>query len=448
MDVIIIGSDVVGRSIAQYLLLEDHDVVMVDDNPENLAETSENLDVQTVLGLGSRPSVLEAAGAADADMLIAVTTSDEVNMMACQMAYSLYDVPKKIARVRDASYLDLTGSHVYTPDNMPVDVIISPEKEVADAILRTLFVPGAFDAFGFDDGHVQLVGTHVTKQAALLKKTLKNWHLEGMSMYILSINRGDRLMMPSKNDHLEEGDEIYFLCRKADIEDCMALLGHEGKKATNVFLVGGGHVGLNICQSLEKMNISARVLERSMGRAGFLAEVLNKTIVLQGDALNRTLLEQENIAETDAFLSVTSSDNANILSSILALQLGVENIMTLLNQSDIIPIAEGVGLDKVISPQQITVSRILQHMRQGQVLAVHNVYGGSAEVIELRVGANSGLLDVRLQDLTLPRNSRLGALVKADGRVEMNAPDAILQEGDRVIVFAFVESIHQLEKLF
>lgn len=448
MKVIIVGSGEVGRSIARHLVMEHHAVVMIDENLADLHAVSEELDVKTIAGRGSLPSVLGEAGAGTADMLIAVTQSDEINMVACQIGYSLFNVPKKIARVRNTSYLNLTGSHLYTPDNMPVDVIISPELEVAQAILHTLMVPGAFDAHPFLEGAVKTVGCYVGKQAPLLNMPIHTWNDHNAPFHLLAILRQDRVIIPSGSDHLEEGDAVYFVAFKDHVEAAMVSLGADIPPVRHAFVIGGGNVGYNICQSLEEENVAARVLEHEAERADFLAQGLAKTIVLQGDALNRNLLIEENLGEMDVVLSVTSDDAANILSSILARQLGAKNVMTLINQASFIPLAESVGLDKVISPRMITVSRILQHMRRGHIRAIHSIHAEAAEVIEVEVREGSKLADVSLQDLTLPAGSMLGCLRKSTGEVIMNKGNAVIKPGDCAVVFVKMNRVRELEALF
>lgn len=448
MKVILLGADVVGRSIARHLLKEGHSVVMIDDNPQDLARAADTLDVQTLFGLGSRPALLETAGARDADILIAVTKLDEVNMVACQMAYSIYDIPRKIARVRDASYLALTGSHVYTNNNMPVDVIVSPEVEVAQAILRATFVPGSFDAYSFDDGHLQMVGTHVGKGCTLLHQKLEEWDYEKVPMKILAIYRRDRLIVPTSQDHLEEGDEIFILARQLDVAECMAQLGSASEPVKNVFVIGGGNVGLHIAEVLERLNINARVLEFDVNRAAFLAERLHKVTVLQGDALDSALLEEENIEEADIVLCVTSNDQTNILASILAQQFGVQHVITLLNNDGIMPIVDGVGLKNVIAPQQITVSQVLQSLRRENIINIHTVRDGAAEVLEIEIQPESPLLGGVVGGINLPSGCQFGAVIKANGRVMLNEIYENLQVHDRVVLFVTNEKIKAVEKLF
>jgi trk system potassium uptake protein TrkA len=448
MKAVVIGAGEVGLNIARHLVQENQDVVLVDNDPEKLSLVSEMLDVQTVVGFGSHPDVLEAAGCENAAMLIAVTHSDEVNMVACQMAYSLFNVPLKIARVRQTAYLEVTKHRLYTRDHMPVDVIISPEVEVANSIIRTMTVPGAFDAEFFGDGRVAIIGTWVLGESPLLGQTLHTLQNEQKLPFVIGgIFRGERLIVPDMQDHLEEDDEIFFICRREDTEESMQLLGHMDSTPSKVFVVGGGGIGLHIVQRLEKMGISPRVLERDSARAAFLADTLNDTTVLHGDALDRKLLVEENIQNMDVVVAVTSDDATNILFSTLVAEYGVKNIITLVNQSNFISMVENLGLDTVISPREITASRILQYIRRGHILSLHSVKDGKAEIIEAEATAASPIVGVPLRELNLPDGIRLGAIVSG-AEVMIPRDDVIIHAGDRVVLFCASAQIHAVEALF
>jgi trk system potassium uptake protein TrkA len=447
MKAIVIGAGEVGLNIARHLVHEHQDVVLVDNNPAKLAAVSEQLDVKTIEGFGSHPDVLEAAGCESAAMLIAVTHSDEVNMVACQMAYSLFNVPLKIARVRQGAYLEMTKHRLYTRDHMPVDVIISPEVEVANAIIRTLTVPGAFDAEFFADGQVAVIGTSVLANSALLGKPLFKLQKERIPFVVGGIFRRERLIVPHGQDHLEAGDEVFFMCRREDVAESMSLLGHSDRNPSNVFVIGGGAIGLHILQQLEQMGIGARVVERSAARAGLLADTLHNTTVLHGDALDRKLLLEENIQQMDAVVAVTSDDATNILSSKLVGELGVKNVITLVNQSNFIDMVENLGLETVISPREITASRILQYIRRGHILSLHSIKDGKAEVIEAEATAGSPVVGVPMRELNLPSGIILGAVFR-NGEVTIPRENDILHVGDRVVLFCANSDIHTVESLF
>jgi trk system potassium uptake protein TrkA len=449
MKVIIIGCGEVGQNIAQHLVMEGHRVVMVAEDAVALAHAAELMDVQTVVGLGSHPSTLSAAGADGADMLIAVTGQDEVNMVACQMAYSLFQIPQKIARVRDASYLSLTGSHLYTPDNLPVDVIISPELEVARAIERTVFVPGAFDVFPFAEGRLLLVGCKVGGRAPLLQREFESWDELDVPFQALALFRKERLIIPRGQDHLEPDDELYFVVPLAEVEAGMALLGKQEPPVRHAFVIGGGNVGYNLCRELERHHVHLRVVERQAKRCQFLAEALSRATILQADALNREALVQENIGQMDTVLCVTSDDATNILASIIARQEGVDSVLTLVHQSGFVPLAESVGLEKIVSPRQISVSQILQHVRRAHVAGVHTLRDGVSEVLELEIPTSSPLVGRQIEDIPIPAGAVIAAVVRNDSTVQL-AKDikTPLHAGNHAVVFAENEAIGQVEQLF
>ncbi len=448
MKAIVIGAGEVGINIARHLVQENQDVVLVDNDAERLSLVGEMLDVQTVLGFGSHPDVLEAAGCENAAMIIAVTHSDEVNMVACQMAYSLFNVPLKIARVRQTAYLEVTKHRLYTRDHMPVDVIISPEVEVANAIVRTMTVPGAFDAEFFGDGRVAIIGTWVMPDSPLIGQPLKTLKGEHKLPFVLAgIFRGDRLIVPDGQDHLEEDDEVFFICKREETEDSMHLLGHTESTPSKVFVIGGGSIGLHIVERLEKMGISPRVLERDSSRAALLADTLNDTTVLHGDALDRKILVEENIQDMDVVVAVTSDDATNILSSTLVAEYGVKNIITLVNQSNFIGMVENLGLETVISPREITASRILQYIRRGHILSLHTIKDGKAEIIEAEATASSPIVGVPVRELNLPVGVRLGAVVSGADVIIPHGED-IIHAGDRVVLFCSSNQIHAVEALF
>lgn len=450
MNIIIIGCGDVGAAIAQHLVVEeDYNVTIVDEDQDRLNSIIETLDVNIIHGRGSLPSTLAEAHAGDADMLIAVTPSDEINMVACQLAHTIFNIPKKIARVSDVSFLNLAQSDLYTPDHLPVDVLISPEEEVANSLYRTMFIPGAFDAYAFgQDKQAMMIGTHVRKGAPLLDTPLSEWTRTDMPMHLLSIYRDGRLIIPTCNDHLEIGDEVYFVSMTENVPQCLFQLGVEEPKLKSAFIIGGGRVAHRLAIRLEALGISTRILERNLARAEFLAEKLSRTIVLHGDALNQRLLVQEGLAEADILVSVTSDDAANILSSVMAQQHGVRNVMTLVTEENFMSLGDKIGLDKMISPRQITISRVLQHVRPGNIVEVHTIHEQQAEVVELILSDHSPLIGTHLRDLDLPKGMMLGCIIRPKGQVVMNSADAVLQTDDHVVLFANRSAVPHIPKYF
>lgn len=450
MNIIIIGCGDVGAAIAKHLVVEeDYNVTVIDEDANKLNTLVETLDVHIVHGRGSLPSTLAEAQAGDADMLIAVTPSDEINMVACQLAHTIYQIPKKIARVSDVSFLNLAKSELYTPDHLPVDVLISPEEEVANSLYRTMFIPGAFDAHAFGkDNQAMMIGTHVRGDAPILNLRLAEWTRTEMPMHLLSIYRDGRLIIPTNSDHLELGDEVYFVAMSENISQCLQQLGVDEPKLKSAFIVGGGRVSHRLAMRLEALGLTIRLLEKDLQRAEYLAEKLNHTTVLHGDALNQRLLMQEGMPEADILVSVTSDDAANILSSVMAQQHGVRNVMTLVNEENFMSLGDKIGLEKMISPRQITISRILQHVRSGNITAVHTIHEQQAEVVELVLSNDAPLVGTHLRDLKLPKGMLIGCIIRPKGQVVMNDGDAILQSGDHIVLFATRAAVQQIPKYF
>lgn len=450
MKAIVVGAGQVGESISRYLVQEDHSVVLIDENPDALAPLAEALDIQVITGVGSRPNILRQAGADKADAIIAVTSSDEVNMVACHMAHTLFNIPKKIARVRDRSYAKLTRDLPSAAEKLNIDAIISPEQEIADAILKTLSIPGAFDVAGFANDHLMLIGVHLTKPCSIAGQSLgKIGKIKPLPFTVAAIYRHNRLILPTENDHLEIGDEVFVLTPPADVSETMRLLGLDELPARNIFIAGGGNVAYEVCKRLEKHDVSLRVLEKKRARADVLASKLKGITILHGDALNRDLLVEENIGSMDAMLALTSDDAANILSSILSRQLGAKTVITLLQQVGFMPLAESIGLDKIISPRQVTASRILQYLRRGRIHALHTIRDGAAEFMEMEVSPASPLCGAMLSQIDLPFDAYISAVVKPSGRVVPGYQShGQLEMGDRVIIFSAAATAASLDEFF
>jgi len=337
MKVIICGAGQVGANIARYLATENNNVTVIDQSPELIQKLSDQLDVQAIVGHASLPPVLEQAGGAAADMVIAVTQSDEVNMVACQVAHSLFSVPTKIARVRNQAYLQPLWADLYSRENMPIDVIISPEIEVAKAIARRLQVPGAFDMIPFADGLVRLIGVICTEECPIIHTPLRQ--LTGLfpdlNIEVMAIVRGDRPIIPDANDQMLPGDEVYFVAETSHVARAMAAFGHEEPEARRVAIIGGGNIGLVLAEQIEASHpgLSVRIIEGNRDRAEQIARQLARTTVLYGDGLDPELLEEANISSTEVVVAVTNDDEANILASLLAKRYGAQRAITLINKT-------------------------------------------------------------------------------------------------------------------
>lgn len=450
MKSIVIGAGDVGLSIAKHLVMEDRDVVVVDGSLERLQHVNDTLDVQTIHGKGAHPDVLERAGAGNADMIIAVTNSDEVNMVACQMAYSLFNVPKKIARVRHSSYLNLVKGHLFTPDNMPVDVIISPESEVADSIMRNLDIPGAFDSNYFAEGEIALIGVNIFKGSPVVSIPLKQLTSSFDTEFVaVGIYRDGRHIIPRGSDLIEESDEVYFVCRRADIGDVMNLFGFESqKKVRSVFIIGGGFICYEVCKRLVARGITTRVIESDKERATQLSELIDDITVIHGNAVDKELYEQENVGKMDAVISITNNDATNVLTSVMAKKVGAKMVITRINGANYMPLIENLDLHKVVSPLEITASRILQHVRRGFVHSLHTIHEGKAQVIEAQVTRSSKIVGCHVADIDLPEGVTIAAIFNSKKGMVLPREMTIVREGDRVIFFSAVERISEVDELF
>ena len=451
MKVIVCGAGQVGSNIGRYLATEGNDVTVIDQSPELIQKISDQLDVRGLVGFASHPNVLEAAGAADADMIIAVTLADEVNMVACQVAHSLFNVPTKIARVRHQSYLQPIWADLFTRDHLPIDVIISPEIEVARAIARRLQVPGAFDMIPLADGRVRVIGVICGPGTPILNTPLRQ--LTGLfpdlNIEIVAIVRDDRPIIPSGDEMMLPGDEVYFVCDTRHLGRAMIAFGHEESEARRIIILGGGNIGLCLAEEIEERHpqVSARLIEVDRTRAQGIAQRLKRTMVLHGDGLDPEILEEANVRATETVVAVTNDDEGNILASLLAKRYGCQRAITLINKPTYSPLVTTLGIDAVVSPKSITVSSILQHVRRGRIRAVHSLRDGFAEIIEAEALETSSLVNQPLKALKMPAGIIVGAIVRGT-EVIIPRPSTVIKPHDRVIILAAAGQVKKVEKMF
>jgi len=451
MQVIICGAGQVGSNIARYLASENADITVIDQSPELVSKISDSLDVKGIVGFASHPDVLERAGAPDADMIIAVTYADEVNMVACQICHSLFDVPTKIARIRHQSYLEPMWADLFSRDHLPIDVIISPEVEVARAISRRLEIPGAFDVIPLADGKVSLIGVHCAEECPILETPLRQLTdlFPDLHIVIVGIWRNGTGLVPTGDDEMLAGDDVYFVAETSHLNRAMAVFGHEEKEARRVIIIGGGNIGLNLAQRLENgsRRVMTKVIELDKRRAELVAQTLDRTVVLHGDALDSDILEQANVAESETVVAVSNDDETNILSSLLAKRHGSQRAVTLVNTTSYGSLIGTLGIDTVVSPRAITVSTILQHVRRGRIRSVHTISEGFGELIEAEALETSSLVGVPLREADLPDGVVLGAIVR-DGEVITPRGGTVVRTGDLVVLFAATHAVKKVEKLF
>ena len=451
MQVIILGAGQVGSNIARYLSGENADITVIDQSPELVHKISDSLDVKGLVGFASHPDILEQAGAADADMVIAVTYADEVNIVACQICHSLFDVPTKIARVRHQSYLDPMWANLFSRDHMPIDVIISPELEVARAIARRLEIPGAFDVIPLADGQVSMLGVHCTEECPILNTPLRQ--LTGLfpdlHLVIVGIMRSGVGMVPSPEDELLPGDDVYLVADSAHLNRAMAAFGHEEKEARRVIIVGGGNIGLALAKLVEDSHphVSLKLIEVDKKRAELVAQTLERTVVIHGNALDTEILEEASVSAVETVIAVSNDDEVNILASLLAKRFGCQRAVTLINKTSYGPLMGTLGIDTVVSPRAITVSSILQHVRRGRIRSVHAFSEEFGELIEAEALETSSLVGVPIRDAKLPSGVIVGAIVR-DRNVIPPRGDTVVRAGDLVIMFATTEAVKKVEKLF
>lgn len=451
MKVIICGAGQVGASIARYLCTEANDITIIDTEPELVRRIQESHDVQGIVGHAAHPEVLRDAGAESADMLVAVTYADEVNMVACQVAHSLFSVPTKVARVRAQSYLAPVWADLFSRDNMPIDVIISPEMEVARAVEHRLSAPGTIDMVPFVDGLVRLIGVRCTEDCPVVFTPLRQLsHLfPELCLQVVAIFRQDRGMVPLPDEQIFPGDEVYFVVDAVQTRRALAAFGHEESQARRLMVLGGGNIGLYLAHHLEEVEPHAvlKLLERDKVRADVCAKALTRTQVFNGDVLDRDILEEAGIDTIETVMAVTNDDETNVLASLLAKRFSVERAITLINKNDYNHLVSTLGVDAVVNPQTITVSTILQHIRRGRIYGVHSLRDGFGELIEADAMETSGLVGKPLKDVRLPRGVLVGLVVR-QGKVLPPRGALVLEAGDRVVLFAAADAVRKVERMF
>jgi trk system potassium uptake protein TrkA len=450
MKIIILGAGQVGASVAANLASEANDITVVDDNAVILQDLQDRLDIRTVKGYASHPDVLKSAGADDADMIIAVTRNDEINMVACQVAYTLFHTPTKIARVRSVDYLKY--ARLFSQDALPVDVLISPEQLVTDYIERLIEYPGALQVLDFAGGRVQLVAVHAYHGGPLVGHELKDLrkHMPGIDARVASIFRGGKPIAPRGDTIIELDDEVFFVAARRNIRAVMGELRKKDKPVKRVILAGGGNIGMRLASAIEGQ-YQVKIIERDEKRAKMLSESLDRAIVLLGDAADEELLLEESIDSTDVFCALTNDEEANILSAMLAKRLGARKVMSLINRASYVNLVQSDVIDVAISPQQATIGSLLTHIRRGDVVMVHSLRRGAAEAIEAVAHGDrnsSNVVGRAIEDIKLPRGTAIGAIVRSE-EVIIAHHDSVIESDDHVILFLSDKScIQEVERLF
>ncbi|MDT8855810.1 Trk system potassium transporter TrkA [Paracoccaceae bacterium Fryx2] len=450
MKVIICGAGQVGWQIARHLSGERNEVTVVDYNADLVRRATDTLDVKGVVGFASYPDVLERAGARDADMIIAATHSDEVNMVTCQVAHSIFAVPRKIARLRAQSYLDAIYADLYRRDHLPIDVVISPEREVAEAALQRLAAPATFDTESFMGGRAQLLGLALGEDCPVLNTPLRqlNELFSTLRAIVVGVRREGRLFAPDPGDQLFAQDQIYVFSHSEDLNRTLEIFGKSTKKQERVVIIGGGNVGLGVARALEARTdrVRAKIIEKDRGTAERAADGLTRTIVLNGDGMDMDLLMEASIDRADAVLAVTDDDKTNLLVAVRAKQAGCPMAIALVNDPTLVPLMGPLDIDAYINPRATTVSSILRHIRHGRVRAIYSIGDAEAEVIEAQVLSTSPLAGRLIRDINFPEGVLVGALMKGD-RVFKPTGDMRLEEGDVIALFAMAKDVPEVERL-
>lgn len=450
MRVIICGAGQVGSGIAEKLAAENNDVTVIDTSARLVNTIRDTLDVRGIVGHGANPDVLTRAGAGEADMIIAVTLYDEVNMVACQVAHSLFNVPTKVARVRAQGYLAKQYSNLFSREHMPIDVIISPEVEVGEMVLRRLAQPGAIETIPFADGKVTVLGIACDEDCPIIDTPLRQLTelFPDLTATVVGIARHGKLFVPRSADQMMAGDIVYVMTSTERVKRTLTIFGKEEQAGSRILIAGGGNIGLYVAENLEQRSSRAKIkiIEHNHSRAVEIAERLDRTVVLHGSAMDAAILHEADIGEVDTMVALTNDDKVNILSCVMARKLGARRNLCLLNDAAFPSLAGTMGIDAVINPRAVTISRILQHVRRGRIQNVHTIQDGAAEVIEAEALETSPLVGRPLRSLDLPGGIRIGAIVHK-GTVITPTGESQIAPGDRFIIFATADQVPKVEQM-
>jgi trk system potassium uptake protein TrkA len=446
LKIIIVGAGEVGFHIASHLALENKDVVVLDKDPDAIRRVSDNLDVQVVNGSGSSPVVLEGAGIQNAEIILAVTNSDETNLVACLVANMISPSTKKLARIRNADFDDY---HEHFREEAPhIDTIINPDIEVVKTIHRMMSVPGAVDISEFADGRLKFVGVNLEDDSQLAGVRLLDLPaiIGKARPLIAAVVREDELIIPRGSDRLQPGDLVYFISEEDKLLDTLSLFNKYEQPLKRALIVGGGRIGFRLARLLEEQSIYCKIIERNPDRCTYLAERLNKSIVLCGDGSDQKLLSEENIQDMDVVITLTQDEETNILASLLAKRMGARKAITRISKFSYFPLTDAIGIEQVVSPRLSAINTILQHIRKGKVLSAISIKGEQAEVIEAVALETSGIVEKPLRDISFPKGAMVAGIIREE-MIIVPTGDSVIQPNDRVIIFARKEAISKIEKI-
>ena len=458
MNIIICGAGRVGYTIAKQLSDQGHSITVIDQSSEDIQKIDEALDVKAIVGKATYPTILEKADASDADMIIAVTRNDEINMVICQIAFSIFNIPKKIARIRSQDYLNPKFTKVYNKENLPIDVIISPEIEIAKSIQRKLEAPGALDSVPFADNKIRLLEILINENCKLINIKLNELTKKHpkLDANIIGIIRDDKFIIPKKDNDIKVNDKIYVIINSSQMAETLELFGHTEKISKKILIIGGGNIGFNLAKNLEETLDSSRVkiIEKNKERAEFLANELNNTIVINGNALDEEVLTEANLEEAETVLALTNDDEDNLMVSVLVEKFAKDEkdiddkrTMALINKPNYSLLQKSLKIDDLIDPRMNTVSSILKHIHKGTIETAYTIMDGEYEVIEAEIIETSELINKELKNSNLPEEIRIGAILR-DQKIIIPRSDFIFEKDDVVVFLAKKESISVVENIF
>jgi len=458
MNIIICGAGRVGFTIAKLLSEQGHSITIIDQSSEDIQKIDDALDIKAIVGKATYPSILEKADASNADMIIAVTRNDEINMVICQIAFSIFKISKKIARIRSQDYLNSKFTSVYNKENLPIDVIISPEIEIAKSIQRKLEAPGALDSVPFADNKIRLLEVLINENCKLINIELNDLtkKFPNLDANIIGIIRDDKFIIPKKKDCIKENDKIYVIINSSQMAETLDVFGHNEKISKKILIIGGGNIGFNLAKNLEETLDSARVkiIEKSKERAEFLANELNNTIIINGNGLDEEVLVEANLEETETVLALTNDDEDNLMVSVLVEKFAKDekNIddkrtMALINKPNYSLLQKSLKIDDLIDPRMNTVSSILKHIHKGTIETAYTILNGEYEVIEAEIIETSELINKELKNSNLPEEIRIGAILR-DKKVIIPRSNFVFEKDDIVVFLAKKDSISVVENIF
>ena len=458
MNIIICGAGRVGFTIAKLLSEQGHSITVIDQSSDDIQKINDALDVKAIVGKATFPSILEKANASETDMIIAVTRNDEINMLICQIAYSIFNISKKIARIRSQDYLNPKFTRVYNKENLPIDVIISPEIEIAKSIQRKLEAPGALDSVPFADNQIRLLEILIKDNCKLIDSKLNELtnKFPNLDANIIAITREDKSFIPKKTDMVKENDKIYVIINSSQMGETLEAFGHTEKISKKILIIGGGNIGYNLAKNIEETleGVRVKVVEKNKLRAEYLANELNNTIVINGDGLDEEVLLEANLDEAETVLALTNDDEDNLMVSVLVEKFAKDKknvddkrTMALVNKPNYSLLQSSLKIDDLIDPRMNTVSSILKHVHKGTIENAYTISDGEYEVIEAEIIETSELINKELKDANLPDEIRIGAILR-DKKVIIPKSDFIFQNDDQIILIVKKDTISVVENLF